>query len=88
MKQDFFISPGDPVFYLHHSQIDRVWWIWQTLNLPYSLSAVSGTITIQNTPPSRNATLDDLVDLGLNAPPVELGSLLDTLDGDFCYIYV
>lgn len=22
------MSP-DPVFYLHHTQIDRLWWIWQ-----------------------------------------------------------
>jgi tyrosinase len=29
---DPFISPGDPAFYLHHSQVDRVWWIWQMLD--------------------------------------------------------
>ena len=29
---DPFISPGDPAFYLHHSQIDRVYWIWQMLD--------------------------------------------------------
>lgn len=22
-------SPGDPVFYLHHSWLDKVWWDWQ-----------------------------------------------------------
>jgi len=31
---DPFISPGDPAFFLHHSQIDRVFWIWQLLDLP------------------------------------------------------
>jgi tyrosinase len=29
---DAFISSGDPVFYLHHAQIDRVYWIWQMLD--------------------------------------------------------
>lgn len=29
---DSFISPGDPAFYLHHSQVDRVYWIWQMLD--------------------------------------------------------
>ncbi len=26
---DVFSSPGDPAFYLHHAQVDRVFWIWQ-----------------------------------------------------------
>lgn len=29
---DPFISPGDPAFFLHHSQVDRVYWIWQMLD--------------------------------------------------------
>ena len=49
---------------------------------------VSGTITINNLPPSRNATLDDTVELGFNAGGYRLGDLLDTTDGPFCYIYV
>ena len=76
------------MFYLHHAQIDRVWWIWQMHNLPQSLNAVSGTLTIFNQPPSRNTTLDDEQDLGLNGGPVKLGNLLDTMSGPFCYIYV
>lgn len=31
-SSDVFISPGDPVFYLHHTQMDRVYWIWQNLD--------------------------------------------------------
>ena len=31
---DAFISSGDPAFYLHHGQIDRVYWIWQMLDFP------------------------------------------------------
>jgi len=91
--QDFFASPGDPAFFLHHGMIDRTWWVWQMQNLSYSLSAVSGTLTIFNTPPSRNATLDDDIDLGYVRPgeTKKLGDLLDTMggnDGQFCYIYV
>lgn len=88
---DFFSSAGDPVFFLHHGMIDRIWWIWQLQDLSKRLTAVSGTITFNDAPPSRNATLDDDVYLGVIAPPVKLGSLLDTLDwldGEFCYIYV
>ncbi|KAK6088534.1 tyrosinase central domain protein [Seiridium cupressi] len=25
---DFFVAPGDPAFFLHDAQIDRVYWIW------------------------------------------------------------
>ncbi|KAL5325795.1 hypothetical protein ACEPPN_006928 [Leptodophora sp. 'Broadleaf-Isolate-01'] len=26
---DFYVSPAEPVFWLHHGQVDRHWWIWQ-----------------------------------------------------------
>jgi hypothetical protein len=26
---DVFVSPGEPVFWLHHGQLDRHWWMWQ-----------------------------------------------------------
>jgi tyrosinase len=29
---DPFISPGDPAFWLHHGQVDRLYWIWQNLD--------------------------------------------------------
>ncbi|KAL2064242.1 hypothetical protein VTL71DRAFT_4736 [Oculimacula yallundae] len=88
---DFYGSPNDVLFFMHHGMIDRVWWIWQTQNLAERLKAVSLTHTAYNKPPSANMTLDDDVNLGLIAPPVKLGSLLDTmggLNGAFCYIYV
>lgn len=25
---DVFVSPGEPVFWLHHGQLDRHWWMW------------------------------------------------------------
>ncbi|KAH8808754.1 hypothetical protein F5884DRAFT_381033 [Xylogone sp. PMI_703] len=85
---DIFSSPGDPAFFLHHAQIDRTWWIWQNQDLPARLNAISGTITLNNSPPSRNGTLNDYVDLGVNAPPVQIKTLLNTLSGPFCYIYI
>ncbi|KAH6659073.1 tyrosinase central domain-containing protein [Truncatella angustata] len=88
---DFFVSPGDPAFYLHHGQIDRVYWIWQLLDLENRLSDVGGTITPANSPPSRNGTLDDVLDLGVLGEAVRLGDALDTVGGvggKFCYVYV
>lgn len=89
---DFFASPGDPYFFLHHAQIDRTWWIWQLQDPEDRLkgdNALGGTITILNTPPSRDATVDDILELGANAPEgITIGDALDTLGGTpFCYVY-
>lgn len=48
-------SPGDPVFYLHHTWLDKVWWDWQALNLSSRLYDISGS----NYQP-ENTTLFDI----------------------------
>jgi tyrosinase len=71
--------------------IDRVWWIWQIQDWEKRQNAISGTLTLLNDPPSRNTTLRDLQDIGVNAGPVPLGDLMSTLgglNGELCYIYV
>lgn len=85
---DIFSSPGDPAFWLHHGQIDRTWWIWQNQDIKNRQNAISGTITLNNNPPSRNGTLNDLIDLGVNAPGIPISTAMSTLAGPFCYIYV
>ena len=39
-------SPGDPLFYLHHTYLDKLWHDWQTRYLPGSLT----DITARNIP--------------------------------------
>jgi len=91
---DFFVSPGDPAFFLHHAQIDRVWWMWQNQKPEERTNAIAGTITLFNDPPSRNGTLDDIIDMSVNNPesgPTTIGKLMSTvgLNGSpMCYIYV
>jgi len=85
---DIFTSPGDPMFWLHHGQIDRTWWIWQNQDLATRQNAIAGTITLDNDPPSRNGTLQDYINLGVNAPTVQLKDVMSTLAGPLCYIYV
>lgn len=48
LNDDAYASAGDPVFWLHHSQIDRVWTIWQSLNPANRTSQVYGTSTAFN----------------------------------------
>jgi tyrosinase len=85
---DLFSSPGDPWWYLQHSQIDRIWWIWQNQDPANRIHTIGDTITLNNSPPSRNATLEDVIDLGVNAPEsVKLADLVDTQAGPFCYTF-
>ncbi|KAF2002056.1 Di-copper centre-containing protein [Amniculicola lignicola CBS 123094] len=85
---DLFASPGDPAFFFHHGMIDRVWWTWQNLDLKNRQYAIGATITVNNSPPSRNATLDDTFDLGyVGVPTVSIRQTSHTLAGPFCYIY-
>lgn len=85
---DLFASPGDPMFFLHHAMIDRTWWTWQNLDLERRLYAVGATVTVNNSPPSRNATLDDAIGLGyVGFPELTIGGAGSTLGGPFCYVY-
>lgn len=35
-------SPGDPLFFLHHTNLDRLWWEWQSANLSSRLTDMNG----------------------------------------------
>jgi tyrosinase len=88
---DLFTSPGDPAFWLHHGQIDRVWWIWQNLDPAKRTHVIAGTLTVNNTPPSRNGTLDDIIDLEVNAAALKIKDVVSTVGiggGPQCYVYV
>ncbi|KAL9581046.1 MAG: hypothetical protein Q9212_004135 [Teloschistes hypoglaucus] len=45
---DPYASPGDPVFWLHHAQVDRLWTIWQALNPKVRAKQTYGTETAFN----------------------------------------
>ncbi|KAB5560194.1 hypothetical protein GE09DRAFT_82182 [Coniochaeta sp. 2T2.1] len=91
---DLFTSPGDPAFYAHHSQMDRMWAVWQALGTsggkrytdlgkgPYA------HLTWTNEPPSRFIQLTDVIDMGYAAPSTTVGSVMSTLGGEFCYFYL
>ncbi|KAL2070975.1 hypothetical protein VTL71DRAFT_14001 [Oculimacula yallundae] len=54
-------SPGDPLFYLHHTYLDKVWWDWQSTNLSSRLYDISGSNTQEPClafpePPNVNGT--------------------------------
>lgn len=89
--RDVFVSPGEPAFYLHHSNIDRIWWIWQALdpiNRVYGNNAINGTNTFLNMPPSDATTFDTLIKMGyVTAEDVKMRDVMSTIAGPFCYMY-
>jgi tyrosinase len=84
---DFYMSPGDPAFWLHHASVDRTWWTWQNLKPETRMYEVGMTLTMNNNPPSRKGELDDVVDMGLNGGKYRVRDLVSSLGGPFCYIY-
>ena len=64
------LSPGDPLFWLHHTWLDSLWWKWQSKNLPARLTEMSGP----NIPPQFNFTFN-----GTFSPPAGFGPPLPCL---------
>ncbi|KAK2882371.1 hypothetical protein FQN49_000426 [Arthroderma sp. PD_2] len=85
---DAYASTGDPAFFLHHAQVDRMWTIWQNLNPEKRTHQVWGTETAFNDPPSANVTLDTMIDYKVLAPKQKLGTIGSTIEGPFCYMYI
>jgi tyrosinase len=82
-----FLTCGlDPLFYLHHANLDRLWWIWQMLDAPKRLFEISGRSTVD--PPFVNVTLDFQLDMGALAPPVPIRDVMDIGGDTLCIDYV
>lgn len=85
--QDFHSSPNDPIFFLHHAMVDRVWAIWQALDSKNRQEAIYGTSTLNDSPPSPEKHLSDSIAFGFAGQNEIFGDLMDTLGGKFCYRY-
>ncbi|KAK4142681.1 uncharacterized protein C8A04DRAFT_38068 [Dichotomopilus funicola] len=84
---DVYASPSDPVFWLHHAHVDRVWALWQGQNLEERTYQVWGTLTAANDPPSEEATLDTPMDFEVLGEPRTIKDTSSTIDGEYCYVY-
>lgn len=89
---DLFTSPGDPAFWVHHAQMDRMWALWQALG-PRSRYVDLGSgryahRTWDNQPPSPLAELTDVIDMGYAAPSTAIGDVMSTTGGEMCYFYL
>ncbi|RPA77868.1 Di-copper centre-containing protein [Ascobolus immersus RN42] len=86
-------SPGDPLFYLHHTYLDRIWWQWQKKDLKKRLVDIAGYTS--NFPPKPeepgqgwvNATLDDTLDMFGIIPNATVREVMDIRAWPLCFDY-
>ncbi|KAI0153968.1 hypothetical protein BJ166DRAFT_372560 [Pestalotiopsis sp. NC0098] len=88
VMQDVWSSPSDPIFWMHHAFIDRVYYTWQLGNAN-RLSTIDSGVDANGKP----LTLDTVLSMGGIAPDVKIRDVLNPLGGvniggvNFCYKY-
>ena len=73
----------DPIFYLHHAQIDRLWWMWQK-KWPQRQYEYYGKIEKEI---DRPASLQDILSFGGLGSNVTVEDGMLTENGQLCYTY-
>ncbi|KAI9337585.1 hypothetical protein BDR26DRAFT_863918 [Obelidium mucronatum] len=86
---NFHWSPRDPLFFLHHAYVDKVFWRWQNLCPQYRYSYEGNLADGFNADnpeggSSRVASLYIPLDSWSNLTPVDV---LDTNNDELCYTY-
>ncbi|KAF2971331.1 hypothetical protein GQX73_g2217 [Xylaria multiplex] len=85
---DFFASPLDPAFWLHHAQIDRLWAIFQDQDPAERRYSYNGTGTFQNPAGTPEVTNSTVVPFGILGNDVTLEEVANPMEGRYCYRYV
>ncbi|KAK4211753.1 hypothetical protein QBC37DRAFT_426191 [Rhypophila decipiens] len=76
-------SPNDPLFFLHHTQVDRLWYLWQRASPGARTLAYGG----YKWPDYSPAGLDDIMPmLGLGAD-AKVRTVMDVNASNLCYKY-
>ncbi|KAL7269177.1 hypothetical protein RUND412_008168 [Rhizina undulata] len=85
---DVATSP-DPVFFLHHTFLDRVWWQWQEEDLETRLTDIAGYTTLYEPATGWvNTTLYFEIDVFGIVPNATVGDIMDVRGSLLCYEYV
>ncbi|KAK3684111.1 hypothetical protein B0T22DRAFT_469620 [Podospora appendiculata] len=89
-----YSSPGDPLFWVHHSQIDRVWDSWQRKDWANRKTDIGGPDTMWAYPynyfgdiPYQNITLNSDLVYPQMANSIKVSQVMDTKGGPLCYTY-
>jgi tyrosinase len=92
---DFYASPGDALFYLHHANMDRLWWIWQRREWSTRGGDISGPVEQFGAPfdfKVRKISASVTLDFQMEARPLasrgmRIGDVMDISRGALCYVY-
>ncbi|RPB03291.1 Di-copper centre-containing protein [Choiromyces venosus 120613-1] len=92
---EVFTSNAEPLFYLHHANLDRIWWKWQQDEPSVRYSDISGPIRpwsnvlgpVYEGLPYGNVTLDFEMYLERVAGTIKVRDVMNTMAGMLCYEY-
>ncbi|KAL8713748.1 MAG: hypothetical protein Q9220_002274 [cf. Caloplaca sp. 1 TL-2023] len=97
VRGDFsrFTAPNDPIFWLHHTQIDRLWWMWQQRDPQRREEEMYGGKARKDAE-DDTATLEDELEFGDLLPREKgvgvkvrdvMSTISDSREG-LCYTYI
>lgn len=80
----------DPIFWLHHTTLDKLLWRWQQNDLPARFFDVGGPVIPfdYSNLYGPNITLNFQIGLGRLAPNITLKSIMNVQGGLLCYDYL
>ncbi|KAK0755793.1 hypothetical protein N5P37_011667 [Trichoderma harzianum] len=81
-----FAAPSDPLWYLHHSQLDRLWWLWQRADPTVRLWDYGGHSTKGQE--TLKASIKDIISISPLAPDVRVSDVMSTESDVLCYRYL
>ncbi|OHW97452.1 tyrosinase-like protein [Colletotrichum incanum] len=80
-------AANDPIFFLHHAQVDRLWWRWQREDPAARLYQYGGS-GLRHMFNSRGpSTIEDKLVSGGLLPDVKVKEVMDTEGDMLCYRY-
>ena len=83
VMNDFYASPSDPVFFLHHAWVDRLYYNWQAGDqVRVSTTGVNGADSTGAT-----LTMNTQIDVRNFRPTIPLRNVLNTQSTTLCYKY-
>ncbi|KAK2603872.1 hypothetical protein QQS21_003907 [Conoideocrella luteorostrata] len=77
-------AANDPLFFLHHVNLDRIWWRWQREDAKHRLFEYTGKHMYNSTKPASHT---DMLMYGGFTKDVSVGAVLDTEGSVLCYTY-
>lgn len=82
------LTCGDPLFFLHHAQIDRLWWLWQQKEPERRVIDFSGPVLSKDGDIEEvEATLTDNIRMLGFADDVVVKDVMRTDSALLCYKY-